>query len=70
MRNFGFVLLVAGAAAFLYCSSGLQGLEPLPPGSDLADYYRNTAGRLELGRYAGAGAAFIGLLMALFPQGR
>jgi hypothetical protein len=70
MRNFGFVLLVAGIAGFVYCSSQLQGLPPLPADLALGDYMRNDAGRFELGRYFAAGAALIGLIMAFFPKGR
>lgn len=70
MRNIGFVLLLGGIVGFLYCGSQLQGLAPLPPDLALGDYLRNEAGRFELGRYASAGAAFIGLLLAFFPQGR
>ena len=70
MRNLGFTLLVAGVLGFLYCSSQLSGLEPLAADVPLGDYFRNAAGRLELGRYFSAGAAFIGVLMAFFPKGR
>ena len=70
MRNFGFVLLVVGIAGFVYCGSQLEGLAPLPPDLGLSDYLRNDAGRYELGRYASAFAAFLGVLMALFPKGR
>ena len=70
MRNLGLVLLLGGVAGFLYCSSQLSGLDPLPADLPLADYMRNAAGRFELGRYVSVGAALIGLLLALFPQGR
>jgi hypothetical protein len=70
MRTLGFVLLSAGVLGFLYCTSRLSGLEPVPPGVELGDYMRYEAGRLELGRYASAFAGFIGVLMALFPRGR
>ncbi len=70
MRNFGFALLVGGILGFLYCSSQLQGLEPLPADVPIADYFRNVAGRMELGRFASIGAALIGVLFAMFPQGR
>ena len=70
MRNFGFILIVVGIAGFFYCTTQMQGLEPLSANADLGDYFRNKAGRLELGRFAAAGAGFIGLLMAFFPQGR
>ena len=70
MRKFGLLLIVIGVAAYFYCTSQMTGLEPLGENADLADYFRNTVGRLELGRFAGAGAALVGILMAFFPQGR
>lgn len=70
MRNFGLVLIVAGIAGFVYCTSEMKGLEPLSANAELADYWRNTVGRLELGRFVAAAAALFGLLMAFFPQGR
>jgi hypothetical protein len=70
MRNFGFILILVGIAGFVYCTSEMKGLEPLAADADLGDYFRNMAGRLELGRFAAAGAALIGLIMAFFPQGR
>ena len=70
MRNLGIILIVLGVVGYLYCTNQMEGLEPLGANADLGDYFRNTAGRLELGRYGSAGAALIGLLMAFFPQGR
>jgi hypothetical protein len=70
MRTIGFVLLAAGVLGFLYCSSQLSSLEPVPAGVALGDYMRYEAGKLELGRYASAMGGFIGLLLAFFPQGR
>jgi hypothetical protein len=70
MRTFGLILLVAGVAGFLYCGSQLSGLDPLPADLALGDYLRNDAGRYELGRYVSLGGALIGLLLALYPQGR
>lgn len=70
MRTFGFVLLTAGILGFIYCSSRLTGLEPVPPGVELGDYMAYEAGRLELGRYLSVFGGFVGLLMALFPKGR
>jgi hypothetical protein len=66
----GLVLLALGVLGFLYCSSQLSSLEPVPAGVELADYMRYEAGKLELGRYAAAIGGFIGLLLAFFPQGR
>jgi len=70
MRNFGLILLLAGIGGFLYCSSQLSGLDPLPASVPISDYLRTDPGRFELGRYASVGAALIGLLLAVFPQGR
>jgi hypothetical protein len=70
MRNFGLILLLVGIGAFVYCGSRLEGLAPLPEDLAIADYFRNDAGRFEVGRYASALAGLIGLLMALFPKGR
>jgi hypothetical protein len=70
MRTIGFALLAVGVLGFLYCSSQLSGLGPLPAGIELGDYMRYEAGKMEIGRYASAIFAFIGLLLAFFPQGR
>jgi hypothetical protein len=70
MRTLGLVLLAAGVLGFLYCSSQLSALPPVPPGVELGEYVQYDAGRLELGRYASAIGGFIGLLLAFFPQGR
>jgi hypothetical protein len=70
MRNFGFILLFGGILAFLYCTTQLSTVGPMPAGSDLADYLRNTSGRLELGRYAAGLSMVVGALLALFPRGR
>ena len=70
MRTVGFVLMAAGIIGFLYCSSQLSSLEPMPAGVALGDYMRYEAGKLELGRYAAAMGGFIGLLLAFFPKGR
>jgi hypothetical protein len=70
MRKIGIVLLAGGVMGFLYCSSQLGGLQPVPPGVELGDYMRYEAGKLELARYAAAIVGFIGLLLAFFPQGR
>jgi hypothetical protein len=70
MRTLGLILIIAGIAGYLYCTNQMAGLAPLGANADAADYFRNTTGRLELGRYASAAAALIGLLMTFFPQGR
>jgi hypothetical protein len=70
MRNLGLILLMGGILAFLYCSSELSKLQPMAGDAGLMDYLRNSAGRLELGRYAAAGAAAVGALLTLFPRAR
>ncbi|HEY7510378.1 MAG TPA: hypothetical protein VIG50_08995 [Vicinamibacteria bacterium] len=70
MRTIGLVLLAGGVLGFLYCSSQLSGLQPVPAGVELGDYMNYEAGKLELARYAAALFGFIGLLLAFFPQGR
>jgi len=70
MRTFGALLLVAGVAGFFYCSSHLSGLESIPEGTSIGNYLQYDAGKFELGRYLALVAAFIGLLLSLFPKGR
>jgi hypothetical protein len=70
MRNIGLVLLAGGVLGFLYCSSQLSGMQPVPPGVELGDYMNYEAGKLELARYAAAMVGFIGLLLSFFPSGR
>jgi hypothetical protein len=70
MRTIGLVLLAVGVLGFLYCSSRLSALDPVPAGIELGEYMRYEAGKMELGRYAAAIFGFIGLLLAFFPKGR
>jgi len=70
MRNFGFIMLLGGILAFFYCTSQLSSLDPMSADAGLADYLRNPAGRYQLGRYLGAGAAAVGAILAMFPKGR
>jgi hypothetical protein len=70
MRTLGFLLLGGGFLGFLYCSSQLSGMDPVPAAVELSEYLRYEAGKLELMRYAAAIAGFIGLLLAFFPKGR
>jgi hypothetical protein len=70
MRNLGAILLVLGLAGFLYCSSQISSMAPLPQGLSIGESLRQPVGRWEMARYACAGAAGFGLLMALFPKGR
>jgi hypothetical protein len=70
MRNFGGILLLLGVLGFFYASTKLEDLEPLPQGASISEDLERPAGRWELTRYVCAGAAGIGLLLALFPKGR
>ena len=70
MRNFGAVLLLVGLLGFFYASSQAVKYEPAPAGASLSEELETPAGRWEIARYASAGAAALGLLMALFPKGR
>jgi hypothetical protein len=70
MRSSGLILLLGGILLFLYCTSRLSELPPVPAAVELGDYLRYEAGKWELGRYVSAGLAGIGFLLALFPKGR
>ena len=70
MRNFGIIALIFGILAFLYASSRLDDLEPLPEGLSISESLKEPAGRWQMARYACAGVAGFGVLMALFPKGR
>lgn len=70
MRNLGWLLLVAGIGGFLYCSSEAAKVDPLPPDKGIRESVESPAGRWELLRYGCAGAAGVGLLLAMFPRGR
>lgn len=70
MRNFGGILLLLGIFGFAYASSQLEKHEPLPPGRSVEEGLEYPAGKWEVARYACAGAAGLGLLLALFPKGR
>jgi len=70
MRNFGFVLLLAGVAGFFYCSSRASELEPLRPGLSVSESLETERGQWDAGRYAGAAAAFTGIVLAMLPRGR
>jgi hypothetical protein len=70
MRNAGLVLLILGILAFFYVSSRLDDVTPLPEGLSVSESLKQPAGRWQMLRYASAGVAGFGLLMALFPKGR
>jgi len=64
------ILLIFGILAFGYASSRLDDVEPLPDGLSVSESLKEPAGRWQMMRYACAGVAGFGLLMALFPKGR
>lgn len=70
MRTFGLALLVAGIAGYYYCSQQLKTLEAVPEGISISDSFRYPAGKMEVGRFAGAALGGIGVLFLMFPQGR
>ena len=70
MRNFGGIMLLLGILGFAYASQELEKHEPAPPGTSIGESLQRPAGRWEVARYACAGAAGLGLLMAMFPKGR
>ncbi len=70
MRNLGLVLLIVGILAFFYASSRLDDATPLPDGLSITESLKEPAGRWQMVRYACAGLAGFGVLMALFPKGR
>ncbi|HEY7410116.1 MAG TPA: hypothetical protein VII13_05215 [Vicinamibacteria bacterium] len=70
MRTLGLVLILAGAGGFLYASGRAAEVESPPAGISVGEAARTEAGRLELIRYGSAGAALVGIVLALFPKGR
>jgi hypothetical protein len=70
MRNLGGILVLVGVLGFFYAGAQLDKAEPLPPGTSVSDSLSLPAGRWELVRYGCAGAALLGVLLALFPKGR
>lgn len=70
MRTFGFVLLAAGLAGFLWAGDRLGRLAPAAEGLTLEQHWDHPAGRLEILRYGSVCAAGIGLLLVFFPKGR
>ena len=70
MRRYGLLMFLVGALGFYYATSQMEESEPVPPGISISEYTRYPAGRWELLRYALAGVAGIGVLLAMFPEGR
>ena len=70
MRNFGGILMLLGILGFFYAAQQLEKHEPVRQGATISESIDRPAGRWEMARYAFAGAAGFGLLMAMFPKGR
>jgi hypothetical protein len=70
MRNFGGFMLLIGILGFLYCSSKLSDMGPVPEGKSISESLEYESGRYEVGRYVCAGLGAFGLLMTMFPKGR
>jgi hypothetical protein len=70
MRTFGYVLLIAGCFAAYQCHQRMQSLPPLPEGYNIEQSLSTDRGKMEVGRFAGAAVAAIGLVLAFFPEGK
>jgi hypothetical protein len=70
MRNFGFVLLLAGVAGVWYCSQQVSRFEPLREGLSVEESLETDRGKWEAGRYGSAAGAVVGILLIMMPQGR
>jgi len=70
MRNLGGILVLLAVFGFVYASGRIDEHEPVPEGRSFGEALEYPAGRWEMTRYAFAGLAGFGLLMALFPKGR
>jgi hypothetical protein len=70
MRRAGLILLLLGVFGFLYATQKTEGLDPLPAGLSIRESLEYPAGRWEIGRYAAAAVAGMGVLLLLFPKGR
>ena len=70
MRNFGWILVLAGVAGFFYCGAQAARFAPVPQGLSISETLDTERGQWDAGRYAAAAAALTGLLLAMMPQGR
>jgi hypothetical protein len=70
MRNFGGILLLLGVLGFFYASTQLEKSPPVPEGKTVSESLEYASGRWEVARYACAGAAFVGVLLAIASKGR
>jgi hypothetical protein len=48
----------------------MQSLPPLPEGYNIEQSVSTDRGKMEVGRFAGAAVAAIGLVLAFFPEGK
>lgn len=70
MRNFGGILMLLAIIGFFYAGAQVDKFDPVPPGLSVEEGMRYPGGRWEVARYACAGLAGFGLLIAMFPKGR
>jgi hypothetical protein len=70
MRSFGGLLILIGALGFFYCSAHISEVGPIPQDKTDLEALTYPAGKLEMGRYASAFVAAVGVLMALYPRSR
>jgi hypothetical protein len=64
------LMALVGGLGFYYATGRMQESEPVPPGISISEYTRYPGGRWELIRYGLAGIGAIGVLLAMFPEGR
>jgi hypothetical protein len=70
MRTFGYVLFIASCYGFYQFNEEVKRHDPLPSGYSVEDSLRTERGKAEAGRFGCAAGAAIGLVLALFPEGR
>ena len=70
MRKYGLIMGLVGILGFFYAQGRVSELEPVPPDISISEYTRYPSGRWELVRYALGAVGAIGVLLALFPEGR
>jgi hypothetical protein len=71
VTKLGVFLLGAGLAAWVWCGERAEQLGTPPQGMDAIEALRDYPGaRMEMGRWLGAGAAVLGLIVMVMPRGR
>ncbi len=70
MRNFGWLLLLAGLAGFYYSNTQMDRFAPLPNGLSVTESLETDRGKWDAARYAAGAFALTGLLLAMMPTGR